>query len=415
MATKVLVPQLGESVDEVTIVNWLKAEGDQIEKYEDLIEVETDKVVTVIPSPIAGTLLKIEIPTEGEVVSVGTILAWIGEPGESIEDSGNGAREAVAAPIPVKAEVSAPSPTLPSSPNKGFRIGRDEELGFISPLVAKLSSEHNIDLTLVNGTGLKGRITKNDVLAYVDSPSKTAISPTHKPSSTQTPGTLVPHTLVRRRIAEHMVMSRKTSPHVTTVMEADFSKVIAHRKSKKDEFARDGVKLTFTAYFVAAAAEALRAFPIINASWSDEGTLMHPDVNIGMATDLGADGLIVPVIKNADDLSLLGISRSVNDLAECARANKLAPGEVQGGTFTITNHGISGSLFAAPIINQPQAAILGVGAIQKRVIVVTDDAGNDAMAIRPMVYLSLTIDHRILDGAVADHFLARLIESLEGW
>jgi 2-oxoglutarate dehydrogenase E2 component (dihydrolipoamide succinyltransferase) len=212
-----------------------------------------------------------------------------------------------------------------------------------------------------------------------------------------------------------MVMSRKTSPHVTTVMEVDFSRVIAHRTSKKDEFARDGVKLTFTAYFVAAAAEALRAFPIVNSSWTDDGILMHPDVNIGMATDLGADGLIVPVIKNADDLSLLGISRSVNDLAERARAKSLVPGETQGGTFTITNHGVSGSLFAAPIINQPQAAILGVGAIQKRVIVVTDEAGNEAMAIRPMVYLSLTIDHRILDGAVADHFLAKVIENLKGW
>jgi 2-oxoglutarate dehydrogenase E2 component (dihydrolipoamide succinyltransferase) len=212
-----------------------------------------------------------------------------------------------------------------------------------------------------------------------------------------------------------MVMSKRTSPHVTTVMEADLSAIIAHRKKYKDDFEKEGLRLTFTAYFVSATVAALKAFPLVNSSWSDESIILHPQLNVGMATDLGDEGLIVPVIKDADQLSLRGIARAVNDLAERARAKKLTADEVQDGTFTITNHGVSGSLFAAPIINQPQCAILGVGAIQKRVIVITDTAGNDSMAIRPMAYLSLTFDHRILDGAIADHFLAKLIEALEEW
>jgi len=220
---------------------------------------------------------------------------------------------------------------------------------------------------------------------------------------------------MRRRIADHMMMSKRTSPHVTTVMETDLSRVMTHRQTNKSAFDSDGVRLTLTAYFVAAMAEALKAFPFVNSSWSEEGILLHKEINIGMATDLGDEGLIVPVIKNADKLSLLGLAEVVNNLAEYARLKKLDPPDVQGGTITITNHGISGSLFAAPIINQPQCAILGVGAIQKRVKVVTDETGNDSLAIRPMVYLSLTFDHRILDGAGADHFLARVIELLEKW
>jgi 2-oxoglutarate dehydrogenase E2 component (dihydrolipoamide succinyltransferase) len=220
---------------------------------------------------------------------------------------------------------------------------------------------------------------------------------------------------MRKRIAEHMVMSKRTSPHVTTVMEADMSRVMAHRAANKAAFERDGARLTFTAYFVAAVVRALKAYPLVNASWREEGILPHQQINIGMATDLGEAGLIVPVIKNAAELSLLGIARAVNDLATRARAKQLKPDDVQGGTFSITNHGVSGSLFASPIINQPQCAIMGVGAIQKRVIVVSDEAGNDAMTIRPMVYLTLTFDHRILDGAIADHFLAKVVESLEKW
>ena len=219
---------------------------------------------------------------------------------------------------------------------------------------------------------------------------------------------MLPLNPVRQAIANHMVHSKHTSPHVTTVMEVDFSHVVADRQANKDAFARDGVRLTYTAYFIAATVSALKAYPIVNSSWSEEGVVIHSSINIGMATSLGEEGLIVPVIKNADQLSLLGLARSVNDLANRARAKQLQPDEVKDGTFTITNHGISGSLFATPIINQPQCAILGVGAIQKRVVVV-----GDAIAIRPMVYVSLTFDHRILDGAVADNFLAKVVESLQ--
>jgi 2-oxoglutarate dehydrogenase E2 component (dihydrolipoamide succinyltransferase) len=225
----------------------------------------------------------------------------------------------------------------------------------------------------------------------------------------------MPHTPVRRAIAEHMLRSKHTSPHVTTVMEADLSRVIAHRQANKVAFERDGVKLTFTPYFITAAVAALKAIPIVNASWSEEGIVLHRQINIGMATSMGEAGLIVPVIRKADELSLLGLSQQVNDLAERARARGLQPDEVQGGTFTITNHGVSGSLFATPIINQPQCAILGVGAIQKRVVVITEPSLGDSMAIRPMVYLTLTIDHRILDGVTADNFLGAIVDFLQKW
>jgi 2-oxoglutarate dehydrogenase E2 component (dihydrolipoamide succinyltransferase) len=223
-----------------------------------------------------------------------------------------------------------------------------------------------------------------------------------------------PLTQVRRSIAEHMVLSKRTSPHVTTVMEADLSRVVAHRNANKTSFARDGANLTFTPYFVSAAVSALKEFPLVNSSWSEDGLHLHHHINIGIATSLGEEGLIVPVIKNADGLSLLGIARAVNDLSSRARAHKLQAEEVKGGTFTITNHGISGSLFATPIINQPQCAILGVGMIQKRVVVLSDGV-SDTIAIRPMVYLSLTFDHRILDGASADNFLHKVVELLQDW
>jgi 2-oxoglutarate dehydrogenase E2 component (dihydrolipoamide succinyltransferase) len=216
---------------------------------------------------------------------------------------------------------------------------------------------------------------------------------------------------MRKAIAEHMVMSKHTSPHVSTIMEADLSRVVAHRQANKAEFERSGSNLTFTAYFVAAAAAALRAFPLVNSSWTDQGVWIHGPINIGMATALGDEGLIVPVIKQADNLSLLGLARSINDLAARARAHRLQPDEVRDGTFTITNHGIGGSLFAMPVINQPQCAILGVGTIKKRPVVVE----GDAIAVRPMVYLSLTFDHRILDGSSGDGFLAKIVEVLEQW
>jgi 2-oxoglutarate dehydrogenase E2 component (dihydrolipoamide succinyltransferase) len=272
-------------------------------------------------------------------------------------------------------------------------------------------------LQQVQGTGLNGRITKNDVLSYVEGHKSRVESRTPQPASLQ-PVTLKPiqgdqlikHTVIRKQIAEHMVMSKHTSPHVLTVMEADMSRVAKHRSANKEIFTRDGVNLTFTAYFMMAIVAGLKAYPQVNSSWTDDGLLVHKAVNIGMATSLGEEGLIVPVIKGADNLSLLAMARTVNDLAHRARSKKLQPDDVKGGTFTLTNHGISGSLFAFPVINQPQCGILGVGAMQKRVVVV-----DDAIAIRPMVYLSFVFDHRILDGASADWFLAKVKETLENW
>jgi 2-oxoglutarate dehydrogenase dihydrolipoamide succinyltransferase (E2 component) len=436
MPTKVLLPQLGESVDEATISKWLVSEGDQVDEFDPLLEVNTDKVDSEIPSPTKGTVLEILIQ-EGETVQAGTILAYIGEPGEEVSEEKKGM------PVPVaeveeaaeegEIAVQVDKTTQPSQPAPAAKRepvpspGRDKQLGFISPVVSKIASEYNVDLTRVNGTGRGGRITKKDILAYIEqrepvqeakpraplrevAPERAVPVAAPAPMPETTPGEFIPHTVMRRRIAEHMVLSKRTSPHVTTVMEADMSQVVAHRENHKENYAREGVKLTYTPYFVAASVAALKAYPIVNSSWKEEGIQIHKDINIGVAASLGEQGLIVPVVKNADDLSLLGLTRTINDLANRARNKQLNPDEVQGGTFTITNHGVSGSLFASPIINQPQCAILGVGAIQKRVVVI-----NDAIAIRPMVYISLTFDHRILDGAIADTFLAKVVEYLENW
>ncbi len=415
MAVKVLLPQFGESVVEGTITKWLKAEGDRVEEYEPLVEVNTDKVDTEVPSPTSGTLLKVMVD-EGVTAEAGTLLAWIGDPGETLPEGGEEGEPDIVSEITVaQAETAAvPEPGIPAP-----RSGRRAALGFISPVVARMAQDHNLDLSQLQGTGRDGRITKKDVRAYLDagaalaSPTPQAQALVGQPpleTGSGTPGELIKLSPVRRAIADHMVRSKHSSPHVTTVMEADLSQVVAHRMVNKGIFARDGVNLTFTAYFVAASVAALKAYPLVNSSWTEAGVQLKREINIGMATSLAEDGLIVPVIKNADGLSLLGLARSVNDLANRARAKKLQPAEVQGGTYTITNHGTSGSLFATPIINQPQCAILGVGVIQKRVVVI-----QDAIAIRPMVYLSLTFDHRILDGAVADYFLGTVVETLENW
>jgi 2-oxoglutarate dehydrogenase E2 component (dihydrolipoamide succinyltransferase) len=295
------------------------------------------------------------------------------------------------------------------------------DIGFISPVVAKIAAEHGVNLQQVQGTGLNGRITKNDVLNFVEkgAPKVEVTAQPRMSSSASHPSPvfapmqgdqLIKHTVIRKQIAEHMVMSKHTSPQVLTVMEADMSRVAKHRSANKEMFARDGINLTFTAYFMTAIVAGLKAYPNVNSSWTDEGILIHKDINLGMATSLGEDGLIVPVIKGADNLSLLAMARSVNDLANRARSKKLHMDEVKGGTFTLTNHGISGSLLAFPVINQPQCGILGVGAMQKRVVVI-----DDAIAIRPMVYLSFVFDHRILDGASADWFLKKVKETLENW
>ena len=429
MATEVIMPQLGELVVEGTVTRWLKAEGDSIEEFEALVEINTDKVDTEVPSPASGTILKLYVG-ENQTVKAGTLLAMVGEPGEDVPD-------APAAPVIPKAAAAKPaeSPAAAPAPQSGSK-----DLGFISPVVARIAAEHKLDLSRVKGTGRDGRITKKDAMAAVqagaavggdpwDSPASGELfrpseevygaSAKETPVSTHAPGEVIPHTPVRRSIATHMVRSVATSPHVTTVMEADMGRVVAHRSAHKAQFARDGVKLTFTAYFAAAAVAALKAVPVVNASWSEEGIVLHPQVNLGVAVSMGEEGLIVPVIKQAESLSLLALAGAVNDLAARARSKELQPDEVQGGTFTITNHGVSGSLFATPIINQPQAAILGVGALQKRVMARElkgpDGGVEDVFAIRPMVYLTLTFDHRMLDGAIGDHFLGTLVQKLERW
>ncbi len=405
MVTKVLVPRLGEGVDEVTITKWLKQVGDSINELEALLEVNTDKVDTEIPAPASGVILKIEMQ-EGQIAKVGELLAIIGTAGENVE----GVSEKTESKVEGQKAVVIQTAILDLRPST--------DLGFISPVVARIAAEQGVNLGQVTGTGLNGRITKNDVLVYVGNrDASRGIVPSPKPSNLQPANIqpaagdqLIKHSPIRRSIAEHMVMSKRTSPHVLTVMEADLSHITKHRAANKSAFERDGVKLTFTAYFMSAIVAGLKTYPTANSSWADEGVLIHKAINLGMATSLGEEGLIVPVIKNADNLSLLAMARTVNDLANRARTKKLQPDEVKGGTFTLTNHGISGSLFAFPVINQPQCGILGVGAMQKRVVVI-----DDAIAIRPMVYLSFVFDHRILDGASADWFLMKVKETLENW
>ncbi len=406
------MPELGEGIIEATIAQWLKEEGDPVAQYEALLEIETDKVTTEATAEGAGTLLKIFVPA-GETVPVGTLLAFVGAPGETVEGD-----------APAETAVSTPPSSTPQpiSARPGHTNGQPAAptryTGRISPVVSRIAAENDVNLDLVTGTGLDGRITKRDILAYVEnrqSPIANRQSPIVNRQSPianrQSPiaGEVQPLTAMRRSIAEHMVRSKQTSPHVTTVFEFDFTAVALHRAAHKEQFARDNARLTFTAYLVAATVAALKEHPLVNSSWRDDGILLHHDIHLGMATAL-EEGLIVPVIKHADSLNLLGLARAINDLADRARQKQLRPDEIQGGTFTLTNHGVSGSLFATPIINQPQCGILGVGKIEKRVKVV-----NDALAIRPLAYVSFTFDHRILDGASADYFVAAIKDKIENW
>jgi len=438
MPTQVIMPQLGESVVEGTISKWLKREGDPVAEFEPLLEVSTDKVDTEVPASAGGILLKIYVP-EGQTVERGTLLAVIGQPGENIGD-------VPAAPQHDTHHTPAATVSTPAASGNGSQAAYT---GHVTPVVARMVAEHKIDLSRVTGTGRDGRVTKKDIEAYLESGGASApaaqaddLPPWERPgtgdlfkptvdyeneSPAPTPvsapprshpvepipagleGELEPLTNMRRAIADHMVMSRRTSPHVTTVFEIDLTAVLNHRQENKAAFERQGVNLTLTAYFVAAAVEALRAVPNLNARWTDEGIYRLYSYNIGIAVAID-NGLIVPVIKHAQDLNLLGLARSVNDLSTRARNKQLKPDEVQGGTFSITNHGVSGSLFAMPIINQPQVGIMGVGMMEKRVKVI-----DDMIAIRPCVYVSLTFDHRVVDGAQGDAFLAALKTRLESW
>jgi 2-oxoglutarate dehydrogenase E2 component (dihydrolipoamide succinyltransferase) len=430
MAIKIIMPEMGEGVIEGTVSRWLKQEGDEVDQYEPILEIETDKVTTETTAEEAGTLLKILVD-EGETVEVGTVLAYIGEPDEKIP--ANGETKAASVPAPAAPARSQSQPAGDGQPQQ-----RRPYTGRISPVVGRIAEEHSVDLSLVEGTGRDGRITKKDILAYierrdgepepepeleVEAVAAPALKPEPAPAGAPSPvlpevtraaepavpGEIIPLTGIRRVIADHMVRSKHTSPHVTTIFEFDFSVVAAHRAANKERFARDGANLTYTAYIVAATVAALKAHPIVNSSWIDDAIELKRDINIGIAAAI-EDGLIVPVIKNADSLNLLGLARAINGLAERARNKQLKPADVQGGTFSITNHGTSGSLFATPIINQPQCGILGVGKIEKRVKVI-----DDAIAIRPLAYVGLTFDHRILDGATADAFMTTIKDHIENW
>ena len=412
MAIPVLMPKLGESVVEGTVARWLKSPGESVTKLEPLLEISTDKIDTELPAPASGTLLAIVVP-QGATVTAGTVLATIGQPGE----------EAVATAAPAdlpQPEQSAPSPAVAASREQRGAEQRPTGRAFISPVVKRIAAEHSVDLDEVPGSGLGGRVTKQDVLAFVE---QAAAEPVKAMAAVAAPArddeVLHPLNAMRKAIAAHMVQSKATSPHVTTFFEVDMTAVVRHRETNKGAFAERGLKLSLTPYFVAAAAAALRALPAVNSRWAEGGIAESRRVHVGVAVALD-QGLVVPVVRDADEMNLAGVARAVADLAERARTGKLAPDELQGGTFTITNHGVGGSIIGTPIINQPQAAILGVGAVVKRAVVrsASDSllpSADDAIVIRPICYVSLSFDHRILDGALADRFVTQIKRTLEAW
>jgi len=477
MATDVVMPQMGESIAEGTITKWLKNVGDHVDRDEPLFEISTDKVDAEIPSPAAGTLTEIKYK-EGETVEVNTVVAVL---------DGNGAKPSVdtaaakvkETPVAAKAEsptqppppapqtIERPKPTIttveqgapkaapgktevkplvrreelahrteapaPARDDNGAPSAQELRRSKSSPLVRKIAEEHGIDLKQLEGTGMSGRVTKNDILSFIESgaPAQPAAAPTPVAATSQValqgaPGTqqvtvLKPGagdrveqmSVMRRKIAEHMVLSRRTSAHVTTVYEIDMSRVAKLRDENRESFQeRTGTKLTYMPFIFKAVTDAIRKFPAFNAQVSGDQIIYKRDINLGMAVALDW-GLIVPVIKRADDLSISGLARAANDLADRARTKQLKPDEVAGGTFTITNPGVFGGLFGTPIINQPQVAILGVGKIEKRARVLTTGDGEDYIAIRHLAYFALSFDHRIIDGAEAEKFLAHVKEQLE--
>jgi pyruvate dehydrogenase E2 component (dihydrolipoamide acetyltransferase) len=434
MPTDVLMPQMGESIAEGTIVRWIKKVGDPVDRDEPLFEISTDKVDAEIPSPAAGRLSEIKVK-EGETVPVNSVVAIIGGAAESAAAAPAAALAPAAEPsVPaaVAGEAETPAEQAASAATEADEetAGADEKDDTLrqksSPLVRKIAREHNVDISQIHGTGINGRVTKSDILEFIESGGKKASVPAAKPAMTPAappppspkyaPGEnvqVVPMSVMRKKIAEHMVLSAQTSPHVYSVYEVNFGRIAALREKKKAEFEAAGAKLTFTAFIAKVIVDALRQFPIVNASVDGTNIIYKKDINLGIAVALD-NGLIVPVIRNADERNLLGLSRAIDDLATRARTKKLNPEEVQGGTFTITNPGVFGALYGLPLINQPQVAILGVGAIEKRAIVV-----DDAIAIRPMCHLTLGYDHRLIDGADGGRFLAFVKERLEafeeGW
>ncbi len=415
MPIDVVMPQMGESIFEGTITKWLKKPGDKVQRDEPLFEISTDKVDAEIPAPATGVLQEIKV-AEGNTVQVNTVVGVIGD----------GAGAAASAPAPAKA--AAPAPTAPAkhepapAPPAAHEEEEEESDVRSSPLVRKLAREHNVDLTKIHGSGAGGRVTKQDVLDYVEhrtaTPPATPLStpaPRPAPAPAQIPGDLVPLSQMRKIIAQRMIESKRTSAHVHCMFEVDMTRIVNLRNKLKNGFEqRHGARLTFMPFFVRAAIIALQQFPIVNASLEGDSIRYHKHVNAGIAVALDW-GLIVPVLKNADELNFLGLQRGITDLGERARNKKLVPTDVEGATFTITNPGQFGAVFGLPIINQPNVAIMGVGGITKQPLVITDKDGTDSIAIRSVVHLTLGYDHRLVDGAVADQFMAVVKKSLENW
>jgi pyruvate dehydrogenase E2 component (dihydrolipoamide acetyltransferase) len=457
MAVEVIMPQMGESITEGTLVRWLKRPGDAVKRDEPLFEISTDKVDTEIPSPGDGVLSDVKVK-EGQTVPVNTVVCLLSAPGEA-----GAARPAppsappqaakpqpaakpapTAPPAPGRPEPRAGAPGATAAPGAGPRPAAParpapsgppaparEEGGSqrSSPLVRKIAQEHGVDISEVPGSGIGGRVTKKDILDYIASGGGAAAGRREEPARPGVAGTgdtetaeaetgeydsagirVEPLSIMRAKIAEHMVQSRRTSAHVTTVHEVDLTEVVRARESRKESFLREtGVKLNLLPFILKAAVDGLKRYPVVNGSLVGKEIHYHRAVHLGIAVAL-EDGLIVPVIRNADEKGILGLARAVQDLAERARSKRLTPEEVQGGTFTVTNYGSFGAVIATPIINQPQVAILGVGAAVKRPAVLP---GTEAIAVRSMSYLSLSFDHRLIDGATADRYLTAVRESLE--
>jgi 2-oxoglutarate dehydrogenase E2 component (dihydrolipoamide succinyltransferase) len=482
MATDVIMPQMGESIAEGTITKWLKKVGDAVKRDEPIFEISTDKVDAEIPSPVAGTLTEIKV-NEGQTVAINTVVATIGEAGEKPAQAAPAQAPPPPAPAPAEAPKQtapapaapppapaaeakkpepAPAPKPPSAPapspspapggpspsagggGGGARVESIEDRirQRSSPLVRKIAQDNGVDIASIDGTGIHNRVTKNDILSYIENrpqqaasagggarpapapaapsapaqpagPAAPAQGPRPAPISVTDRDEVVPMTKIRKITADNMILSKRTSAHVTTVFQIDYSAISKLRDAHKDAFLeKNGVKLTYLPFIFRACVQSLKEFPQVNASIDGENIVYHKDINLGMAVALDW-GLIVPVIKNADEKSILGLARATNDLAERARSKRLKPEEIQGGTFTVTNPGVFGSLFGTPIIPQPQVAILGVGTIEKRPVVITDPMGNDALGIRTVGYLALSFDHRLIDGADADRFMASVKKTLE--
>jgi pyruvate dehydrogenase E2 component (dihydrolipoamide acetyltransferase) len=429
MPTDIVMPQMGESIFEGTITKWLKKPGDKVQRDEPLFEISTDKVDAEIPAPASGVLQDIKV-VEGNTVQVNTVVGTIAGDGEPVAAAPAPAK--ASAPVaPAKTQAATP-PAAPVELHAAAAPEREEDDDHArsSPLVRKIAREHNVNLSQISGTGMGGRITKQDIMAFIErpetsaAPARAGVPAASSPAATPRPATptpaaipgdLVPMTQMRKIIAQRMIESRRTSAHVHCMFEVDITRIVQLRNKTKSAFEqRHGARLTFMPFFVRAAIIALQQFPIVNASIEGESIRYHRHVNVGIAVALDW-GLIVPVLKNADELNFLGLQRGISDLGERARSKKLKPDEVESSTFTVTNPGQFGAVFGLPIINQPNSAILGVGGITKAPLVVTDSDGNDSIAIRSIVHLTLGYDHRLIDGAVADQFMAFVKKTLENW